>query len=265
MMVIRRAFQSLLFLLLVSSSAAAQQAASLETVLARLRANVTEYRKSVPNFSADESVVSQIEYDGKVRKQDRLDSGFRVSRAPDHTLHEIRVAPSLNGRAVTGRKLSLPYRFSGGFADMPALLTSKCGDFRLAQTGAAEPGRIVLLISNKAESNPDCGKSPYTEKAVIDASSFQVLRFEHHAENVEIKNWLTHLPFVLALSKHNVVSAAVDYAPVKLGGNTFWLPSRVTSTATDKSKPLTLRYEASYSNFKLFTSSVTITPADPAE
>jgi hypothetical protein len=64
-------------------------------------------------------------------------------------------------------------------------------------------------------------------------------------------------------SVHNVLTATVDYLPVTLGEKTFWMPGRVTSTFSDKVKPINLRYQAAYSNYRRFSATVSIGPANP--
>jgi hypothetical protein len=265
MIVTGRAFRSLVFL--VAATATAQQPGiTIDQVLTRIRANIAEYRQSVPNFAADESVTSSIDDNGKMRSKRRLDTSFRVTRGPDQSLHEIRSNATLNGRRVTKQRVALPYSFNGGFADLPALLSNNCSQFRLAQPDATEAGEIIILISKKTVPDPVCSGQDYTEKAVIDATSFQIVRFEHRAVDVPVqKTWFTHMPFVLAVSNSNMMESAVDYAAAKLGDRTYWLPRRITSTLTDKSKPLVLHYEATYSNYKLYTSSVTIIPVGSSE
>lgn len=68
---IRKIWPALVLLTLAPSLPAQQPTPTLDTVLARVRANIDDYRTSVPNFSCDESVDSQrLE-----RKDKRRDEG----------------------------------------------------------------------------------------------------------------------------------------------------------------------------------------------
>jgi hypothetical protein len=73
-----------------------------------------------------------------------------------------------------------------------------------------------------------------------------------------------HVPFVPVPSDHNVLTVAIDYGPVELGGKTYWLTKTVTSDCKDKKKPIHLHYEAHYTNYHRYAATTTILPGDPA-
>jgi hypothetical protein len=92
-MALPRRLRPTLVLLALTTTFAAQQPAKLDDILARVRANVTEYRTSIPNFSCDESIDSQHMDDGKVRTEAKIQSSFRMTRGTaTNDLHETRVA-----------------------------------------------------------------------------------------------------------------------------------------------------------------------------
>jgi hypothetical protein len=77
------------FLFGVTGVLSAQQPSlPVDTILARLRANITDYRTSVPNFSCDEFVDSVRLDDGKIQDETKVQSSFRITRTTGGNLQE---------------------------------------------------------------------------------------------------------------------------------------------------------------------------------
>lgn len=266
-MTFRETWPSLLLLSLTAGLAAQQPVPTVDAVLARVRANISEYRTSIPNLSADESVDSQRLGGGKIKEETKVQSSFRITRSSDGNLHETRIKNTVDGKPAKSQKVSLPFSYNGGFAEVIGFLQSDCFQYRLGDSEPANPGTIVLLFAMRPISigNPKCKiDKSFRGKVLVDAQSFQVSHFEDQMEDVAV-GWMANIPFVPIPSKHNIWIDTVDYAPITLGDKVFWLPKRVVSTITDKSKPLSLRYQADYSNYHRFTSTITIGPATRSE
>ena len=90
-----------LSLLLAAIPCSAQQnALTVEDVLTRVRANVTEYKTSIPSFISDESVLSQ-RFDGeKLKDEMKVESSFEMVRGGSGSdLRETRIKNLVNGRS----------------------------------------------------------------------------------------------------------------------------------------------------------------------
>ncbi|HEY4380528.1 MAG TPA: hypothetical protein VGN01_09295 [Acidobacteriaceae bacterium] len=256
-------------LLIAPFSCAAQQSSlTVEEVLAHARDNVSDFQKSIPAFIADESVLSERFESAVLKDRMNIESSFQVKRtSPDDSTHETRQVRLVNGIPPKDpHKIQPPWTFSGGFANVISFVNSKCDDFRLAQPPDA---RTIVVLANPKPAAADrpasCSAESYTLKAVIDPATFQIIHLEQTTQDAVLKlPMAAHLPFMESFpeSRNNVLSWAVDYAPVELGGKTFWLAKSVTSDFQDKKqkKPVHLHYEARYSNYHRFTSTSTILP-----
>jgi hypothetical protein len=210
-----------LILLAASTSLPAQQPApTLDAVLARVRANIDQYRTSVPNFSCDESIDSQRLHDGMVKADMKIESSFRMTRAGAGDLHETRAAHEaiVDGKPKKTGKLLPPYTFTGGFANVLQFLQSECNQYRLGDSAPFEPGKIVVLFDRTPVPRGRCRAGSFQGKAVIDPISFQVVHLDRRREDAEVNiNWVRRLLSESMPSIHNVMTFAVDYGPVTLG------------------------------------------------
>jgi len=172
----------------------------------------------------------------------------------------------VNGNAPKNQKVTPPFTFRGGFADVIRFTEDKCADYRFAE--APSNGKpIVVLGSSKPPSSSlphNCSAQIYLLKAFIDPETFQVLRLEKTFQDISM-GIVGHLPFIPMPSSHNVLTFSVEYMPVELGGKTFWLTKTVTVDLKDKNKPIRLHYEAHYTNYHRFTATSTILPAEPGD
>lgn len=257
-----------LSLLLAAIPCSAQQnALTVDDVLTRVRANVSEYRTSIPSFISDESVLSQ-RFDGeKLKDEMKVESSFEMVRhGSGSDLRETRIENLVNGRAPKNQNVTPPFFFNGGFADVIVFTEDKCADYYFAEAPSIG-NPIVVLVSGKLPSGnrlSTCSSQIYDLKAFIDPQTFQVLRLE---KTVQDMNMVVegHLPSVHMPSSNNVLSFSVDYMPIELGGKTFWLTKTVTADLKDKNKPIRLHYEAHYSNYHRFSSTVKILPSEPGD
>jgi hypothetical protein len=257
-----------LSLLLAAIPCSAQQnALTVDDVLTRVRANVSAYRTSIPSFISDESVLSQ-RFDGeKLKDEMKVESSFEMVRGGSGSdLRETRIKNLVNGRAPKNQNVTPPFSFNGGFADVIDFTENKCADYHFAEAPSIG-NPIVVLVSGKLPSGnrlSTCSSQIYDLKAFIDPQTFQVLRLEETVQDTKMVIE-GHLPSVHMPSSNNVTSFSVDYTPVELGGKTFWLTKTVTADLKDKNKPIRLHYQAHYTNYHRFTSTVKILPAEPGD
>ena len=111
-----------------------------------------------------------------------------------------------------------------------------------ARTGQAFSPYVVQFISLPgSRGRSDCVlKEEGTGRVLIDPASMQIKRMELMAPHHVI------LPGMVGVWK-----ISIDYAPVLLGGQSFWMPSTITSTATpnDGFDSTTWSFIARYSNY----------------
>ncbi len=238
-----------------------QATLSLDAVLAKVRANVTAYRTQVPDFSCDELVNSRRLSGGKVKDEMKIESSFRMTRqGQDGALRETRIKNLVDGNIPKDQKVNPPFSFYGGFADVLGFTDNKCADFRFADQPVN--GNVIVILATPKPGitgQPSCHAKGWQRKAFIDPVSFQVLRLEDSQEDIAV-GFASSLPFMPVPSGHNNFRLTVDYAPVNIGGGTFWLPRTVTASIADKKRPVSLEYEAHYANYRKFAVTSTIVP-----
>ncbi|WP_188552348.1 hypothetical protein [Edaphobacter dinghuensis] len=251
---------SLVALLGFSSALSAQQAKtpSLEEILERLDANLNHYDASVPSFFCDEHVVSQVEHGSRTEDTTVTDSIFRLRRTldPDNTtaLVESRQIKTVNDKSPTSQKMDGPTMLSGAFEGGLAVVSLKqaaCTNYKLQRVHKKRPAdpyvvsfATVLMPQNTARC---LLKENSKGRVFIDPASMQITHLElttpHH---VITPGDIYRSPFI----GERVIT--VDYAPVLLGGETFWMPStidlRVTSGAGTFHKSI-WSFRAAYRNY----------------
>jgi hypothetical protein len=232
-----------LIALLVSSSALGAQPAkkpTLEEILERLQANLDHYDASVPSLFCDEHVISRVE--PASHGQDTItNSVFRLKRAPnpDHTttLAESREIKSVDGKLPTKDDLDGPTRLSGAFEGGLAIVSldqTACINYslqRISSTHPAQPYIVRFATVLTPHNTAACLlKENSKGRVFIDPASMQISRLElttpHHT--------IIHAsPFSTPVVGRRDLT--IDYAPVLLGGKTFWMPSTITLQATSGS------------------------------
>ena len=243
---ISRAFSaaiSLIALIGFSSALCAQQAKtpSLEEILQRLEANLNHYDVSVPALFCNEHVLSAVEHGSRTEDTTVTDSVFRLKRTPnpDHTttLVESREIRTVNGKPPTSQNINGPTMLSGAFEGGLAVVSLKqaaCTNYKLQRIHKKRPTEpyivsfaTVLMPRNIA----GCLlKENSKGRAFIDPASMQITHLElttpHHTITPGDRY---RSPFV----GERVIT--VDYAPVLLGGETFWMPSMIDLRVTSGS------------------------------
>jgi hypothetical protein len=234
---LRRLFAaiSLVVSLGFSSALCAQKAKAptLDEILERLEANLNHYDRDLPSLFCEEHAVSRME--PAARDRDTVtDSVFRLKRTvgPDDatSLAESREIRSVNGKAATSQDVEGPSLLSGAFEGGLAVVSADqkvCMRYRLQRRNGKHPGEpyvVRFATELTAENSGACLLQEKSEgRVLIDPASMQITHLElttpHHV--------IVHgSPYSSPVVGKRVLT--VDYAPVVLGGQTFWLPAAIS-------------------------------------
>ena len=250
---------SLVAFLSLSSALCAQRTKTptLEEILQRLEANLNHYDTSVPSFFCDEHVVSQMQ-PGPSNRDTVTDSIFRLKRTSNAdrttTLAESREIRKVNGKPAASQKMDGPTMLNGAFEGGLAFVSlsqQACMNYTLQRVHRKRPNEPYIVRFTTDLTPPDSANCVLQEnskgRVFIDPASMQITRLE-----------LT-TPHHIIIPKTRYLSAvvgertlAVDYAPVRLGGETFWMPSKITMrniSGAQTFHPTSWSFEASYSNY----------------
>lgn len=265
-------FLALFTLLAPAGSVPAQprKPPTLDEILQQLETNLNQYDASVPSLFCDEHIVSQVS--PGLRAQNTVtDSTFRLKRVvasgKTTSLDESREVKTVNGQPAKSQDIAGPSILSGVFEGALAVVTLSqrvCMNYTLERTRRNDPAapyviRFASVITPK--NSRDCllqedGKG----RAFIDPATMQITRLElttpHHAIIPETM-------YTSAVSGQWLLT--VDYAPVSLGGQTFWMPATIDSRETSGGgtfHQIVWLYRATYRNFHKLEVTSHILPAD---
>jgi hypothetical protein len=265
---------SLVAFLGFSSALCAQRAKTpaLEEILQRLEANLNHYDTGVPSLFCDEHVISQVE--PGPRDQDTItDSVFRLKRTanPGHTttLVESREIKNVNGKPPTSQDMDGPTLLNGAFEGGLAVVSLKqiaCTNYalqRINRNRPAEPYIVRFATVLTPQNSADCLlKENSKGRVFIDPASMQITHLEITTPRHAIIPGNSYRPPVVG---KRVIT--VDYAPVLLGGETFWMPSMITLRATSGSgtfHTIVWSFQATYRNYHKLEVTSRILPAGEA-
>jgi hypothetical protein len=245
---------------------------TLDEILQRLETNLNHYDNSLPSLFCDEHAVSQVE-PSRGDRNTVTDSVFRLKRTagPNDTtnLVESRDIKSVNGKAPATEDLMGPSlltgAFEGGF-DVVSLNQKVCMDYELergSKGGASEPYVVRFKTALNSRNSASCLLQEKSKgRVLIDPVSMQITRMElttpHH---VIVPGGLFDSPVV---GEWNLT---VDYAPVVLGGETYWMPSTINSRATSGGgtyHSTVWSFQATYSNYHRLEVNSRILPGSEA-
>ncbi|MGA8940440.1 MAG: hypothetical protein WB439_14850 [Acidobacteriaceae bacterium] len=251
---------SLLLSLGLSSPLSAQQtkAPTLGEILQRVDENLNRYDSRVPSLFCDEHVVSSHAEPGEREQNTITDSIFRLKRVsiPDHptTLLESREIRLVNGKPPTSQHLQGPALLSGAFEGALAVVSlnqTACMKYTLQRINRKHPTQpyIVRFATVLTPQNSsDCLLQEKSQgRVLIDPASMQITRLELSTPHHTIDNESSYESPVIG--KRDIT---VDYAPVLLGGETFWMPSTITMHVTTGSgtfHPSFWSFRAAYRNY----------------
>jgi hypothetical protein len=229
------------FLLAVSLLVVGPQTSNEEQVR-QVIAYTLAYRKHLPSLQCDETMLSQRVRDGKVKRAVTIKA----------TLREVRDENEPGGfkddytyKSVDGKKakagLRAPYLVYNVFANSIGIGESPrpaCFSYRFT---TLEDGRTVQfnIDSQPGIPDPSCKKIPddYHKVMLIDTASGAIRRVERRISQQ------------FADDNLEIPSVTIDYAPQKLGDETFWLPTRFEANDLH----LQGRMIATYSNCHRYT------------
>jgi hypothetical protein len=266
----------MLLLVFIASSTRMQAATqssqpTLNNLLQALESNLRYYRNTVPSFFCDEHLVSRVRQssygDAPPPNLDTVsDSTFRIKRVTyaDQTtaLSESRDARLINGQPPNGREVDGPSilrdAFLGGFA-IVSLSQQPCMEYVLKpHKSARDPYVITFTSPARDQYSRSCLlQEPGSGQVKIDPASMQITRIELTAPKHGVLPRLPDGSYTSALL--SVWKISIDYAPVLLAGETYWLPAKIDSTT--KNGYVDWSFHAAYRNYHKLEVTSRILPA----
>ena len=238
-------------LALASLPAKAQQdnpvGISIDGIILRLQIHTWEYLRSVPDFFADEMVISEVQGVGMPSIKTMTESVFRLRRGDSSIfppeLSESRAvrhsSDSYNAETIKGPALLI-----GGFSNGLATITltqKNCFDFHIEKHGDLRH-RPVFQLDYRLKQDvhgQECIPWPGASgKVIVDAATFDVLHFEMNVPNYQI------VPNIQGLWRWSI-----DYMPVTLGGRVFTMPEHIASNCVSSDGKIVWTYSAAYRNY----------------
>jgi hypothetical protein len=251
-------------------------APTLAEVLQRLQENVDQYQAQVPSFFCDEHVVSTIVPDPK--QESRVtDSTFRLKRVANPEVegktileesHEVKM---VNGRPAAGDTVSGPAYLRGAFSNGLALVSANqqaCMRYTLKPIQGVNPNEpiIVQFASVPASKRTaECGMhEDVSGRVQIDPETMQVTHLEFTAPHHYIGTAPSPFSGNDATPIEGRWDVTVEYAPVLLGGKSFWLPTKISDRISSNFVRNRWTYDASYSNYHKLEVTTRILPLGEA-
>jgi hypothetical protein len=228
-------------LLVIGQQAPAQQTSNEEQVR-RVIAYAQAYRAHVPSLECDETMLSQSVKDGKVKRQVKIKATLRELRDENEPggFRDDYTFKSGDGKPAKPDSRT-PYFVYNVFANSLGIGDSPrptCFNYRFA---TVDDGRTLQfnIDSKPGVRDPSCTKIPddYHKMMLIDTASGAVRHVERRISAQYADNNL------------EIPNVAIDYAPHKLGEETFWLPTRFEAIDLHQQG----RMVATYSNCHRYT------------
>jgi hypothetical protein len=218
--------------------------------LHRVFAYTQAYREHLPSLECDETMLSQRVKNGKVKREVKIKATLRELR--DETepggFRDEYTLKSRNGNSTKLDFSALPYFVYNVFANSLGIGESPrlaCFDYRFT---TLDNGRTLQfnIDSKPGLPDPSCKKIPddYHKMMLIDSASGAVRRVERRM-SADFADANLEIPYV-----------AIDYAPQKLGEETFWLPIRFEAVDIHQQG----RMIATYSNFHRYAAVAKVLP-----
>jgi len=240
------------------ASAQGNKPLTLDEILQRLDANLDRYDRHIPSLFCDEHVVSQMEASGMRDQAMVTDSIYRLKRTQnaDHTMSlvESRDLVKVDGKPPTSKNLEGPILLSGWFEAGFALISrsqSTCTKYALQKIHKDRPGEPFVVRFETVLTSQNATVCLLEEESsgrvFIDPETMQIKRLElvtpHH---VIVPGDRYNSPLVGKRTLN------IDYEPVELGGEAFWLPSTIVMQATSGAGTFHLNtwsFRGIYSNY----------------
>jgi hypothetical protein len=251
---------SLVAFLGFSSTLYAQRAkiSTLGEILQRLEANLNHYDAGVPSLFCDEHVISSQVEPGQRDQNTITDSVFRLKRTPNPdrttTLVESREIKIVDGKPATSQNMDGPTMLSGAFEGGLAVVSlnqTACMNYdlhRINRNRPAEPYIVHFATVLTPQNTDKCLLQENSKGRVfIDSASMQITHLEITTPRHAIIPGNSYRSAFVG--KRDLT---VEYAPVLLGGETFWMPSTITMRVTSGSgtfHPIIWSFRAAYRNY----------------
>jgi hypothetical protein len=246
---------------------------TLGEILQRLQENVDQYQALVPSFFCDEHVVATTSPDPQ-HESSVTDSTFRLKRVANPEaegktiLEESHEVKMVNGRPATGDTVNGPAFLRGAFSNGLALVSASqqaCMRYTLRpirQNKSSTP-YVIQFASVPARDRPhECGmQEDVSGRVLIDPETMQVTHMEFTAPHHFIGTAVSSLPGLDANPIEGRWDVTVEYAPVLLGGKSFWLPTKVSDRLSGSFIGNRWLYDATYSNYHKLEVTSRILPA----
>jgi hypothetical protein len=231
-------------------------ALSLDQILERLQANLNRYDSSVPSLFCDEHVSSSQVAPHQPDESTITDSIFRLKRTAGPggktMLAESREIRSVNGKPATSQDVDGPAMLHGAFEGGLAVVSldqRACMRYQLEPTRRRHPNEPYIVRFTSTRDLPATATCLLQEKSkgrvLIDPASMQITHLEIDTPRHTISEGDS---FASRMVGRRVVT--VEYDPVELGGETFWMPSSITMRVTSGGFHMIVwSYEATYRNY----------------
>lgn len=243
-----RALLSACVLLSVALGLHAQESdTTLSRALHHAAESAAAYQQSVPNFTCDETIRSELRKGRKVKFRVDTTGTFRVIRTADLPT-ESRHIVTANGKTThEGDRIYLPAVMIGGFGNgLPVYFgASRQACF----VYSFSPGRIDF------EALPDVPKRSDCNGVAPQARGFALFDATGAITHIERR-----VPDAVAVSTNYATFTALDYAPATMNGRAFTLPFHVMSEIPRGN--LTATFDAHYSACHLYSGTITLEPAN---
>lgn len=221
---------------------------SNEEQLQRVIAYAQAYRQHLPSLECDEAMLSQQIKNGKVKWQVKINATLRELRDENEPggFKDEYTFNSVDGKRAKPNFKS-PYFVYNVFANSLGIGESPrpaCFTYRFTPL---DDGRTLQfnMDSRPGVRDPACRKIPgdYHKMMLIDTASGAVRRVERRISPD------------FADANLEIASITIDYAPQKLGEDTFWLPVRFEASDLKEGRMI-----ATYSNFHRYNGVAKILP-----
>jgi hypothetical protein len=219
-----------------------------EEQIQRVIAYAQAYREHLPSLECDETMLSQKVKNGKVKWEVKIKATLRELRDGNEPggFRDDYTFKSVDGKPAKPN-FRTPYFVYNVFANSLAIGESPrpaCFNYRFA---TLDDGRTLQfsMDSKPGVRDPSCKKIPddYHKMMLIDTASGAVRRVERRISPQ------------FADANLEIASVTIDYAPQKLGEETFWLPVRFEASDLKEGRMI-----ATYSNFHRYNGVATILP-----
>jgi len=215
----------------------AQKTPALGEILQRLEANLNHYDTRLPSLFCDEEVVSKVE-PGLPSQNTVTEAVFRLKRTPNSdgttSLVESREIKSENGKAAAKQNMESPTLLDGAFEGGLAVVSvnqAACINYTLQRGKKNQPAEPYTVRFATVLTSKDSARCLLSEKstgvAIIDPASMEITHMEIRTPRHVIQPGYFYQSAVVG---QRVIT--VDYAPVALNGETFWLPSTINLQVT---------------------------------